>query len=546
MNAATTPDRYSIPNLQTNHYKLAGAKVFSRLDLVKAYHFFPVKPNDVPKTAICTPFGTFEYVRMPFGLRNSANSFQRFIDSVLREFPFVTCYIDDLLIFSRYPEEHLKLVFKKLDSMGLKINANKSELFKNNVKFLGYLFSNSGIKPLPERVESLNALPSPPDSKTLQKYLGTFAFYQRCIPHFSDVVGPLRELMNSPKFSWKTEHEEAFANLKKSVCSAVELCYSNKDATFTITADASGYAIGACLNQVIDGVVSPLSFFSRKLSETEKRYSTFDRELLAAFASVRKWKDLILGSCVTLFTDHKPLVGAIKSGKPRNSDRQQRQLAFLNEFVADVVFIAGKDNVVADTLSRPISNISAEERNPIDLFGIAKAQKDAQIDFTAFKKFPLSQGTEVYCEDSRPHPRPYVPELLQKELFESLHQMSHPGIKASIKIVGSRYFWPSLKSDVKKWVEECQECQVVKINRHTHKSPSELPCPSGRFTNVHIDIVGPLSADPSSPRYFLTMVDSFTRWFEVFPLNDISAESVCKAFFIYLGLKVRSAFRINK
>ena len=110
-----------------------------------------------------------------------------------------------------------------------------------------------------------------------------------------------------------------------------------------------------------------------------------------------------------------------------------------NEFVVDIVFIAGKDNVVTYTLSRPISSISAEKRNQIDLFGVAKAQKDAHIYFSAFNKFPLNQRTEIYCEDSRPHPRPYVSELLQKQLFESLHQMSHPGIKASIKIVGSRY-----------------------------------------------------------------------------------------------------------
>ena len=126
---------------------------------------------------------------------------------------------------------------------------------------------------------------------------------------------------------------------------------------------------------MVDGVSLPLSFFSRKLSDTEQRYSAFDRELLAVFCAVRKWKNFILGSSCTVFTDHKPLVGAVSSGKQRDSDRQQRQLSFINEYTSEVVHIAGKDNVVADTFSRPEFKINAvEEDVSPDLVGIAKAQ----------------------------------------------------------------------------------------------------------------------------------------------------------------------------
>jgi len=540
LNAVTQPDRYTIPNIQTIHHQLAGATVFSRLDLVKAYHFIPMHEDDVKKTAICTPFGNFEYLRMPFGLRNAASAFQRFVDSIFRDLPCIVTYIDDLLIYSRSEEEHrqhLSVVCERLVSAGLRVNSSKSELFQPKVSFLGFSFSSQGISPLPEKVSALTSLPVPTDVKQLQRYLGMFGFYQRCIPAFSEVVEPLRRLLKASTFTWLEIHQTAFDNLKTCIKEAVELAYPNPRATYTITADASAFAIGACLHQVVDGCSSPLGFFSRRLSETETRYSTFDRELLAVFAAVRKWKDFIAGTTLTVFTDHKPLVGALKSAKPRMSDRQQRQLSFINEFLSDAVYIAGKSNVVADTLSRN-DNFSVNLVHgslsdvPVDLISIAKAQQESGIDFSLCKSFLLEKGIELFCEVSHPTPRPYVPASLRKPIFDSLHALSHPGVKASSQLVGSRYFWPSLKSDIQRWVSECSSCQASKVNKHVRKTHSELATPTKRFSTVHIDIVGPLAADDNSgkPRYLLTMVDSFTRWMEVFPLVNITAESVCRGF----------------
>jgi len=541
LNAVTVPDRYAIPNLQTVHYKLANSKVYSTLDLVKAYHYIPIKKEDIEKTAICTPFGNFEYLRMPFGLRNASSSFQRFVDGIFRDLPFVVVYIDDILIFSNSIEEHkehLEKVLSRLDSVNLKIKGSKSSLFQDKVNFLGYQFSKEGIKPIPEKVKCLLDLPNPSNTKVLQRYMGMFNFYQRCIPRYSDKSKNLRDLLNSQEFLWKSIHQEEFDNLKLSIKEASELSYPSPNANFTVTADASSYAIGACLHQVVDGICFPLCFFSRKMSDAERRYSTFDRELLAIFCALKKWRDLISGSQVTIFTDHKPLVGALQSGKPRTSDRQQRQLSFINEFTSDIVHISGKENVVADTLSRSdllcsfsdVESCSIPSSSCFDLFSLAKAQAASDIDFSGCKGFKLDKNVQLFCDVSQPNPRPYVPFRHRKLVFEFLHNLSHPGIKASIRTVGSRYFWPELKNDVKKWVSECLLCQKAKVNRHTHRPPGFLPCPTQRFTIVHIDIVGPLPAEVGSPRYLLTMIDSFTRWIEVFPLVEITALNVCKGF----------------
>ena len=285
---------------------------------------------------------------------------------------------------------------------------------------------------------------------------------------------------------------------------------------------------------MIDGSPYPISFFSRKLSDVESRYSAFDRELLAVFAAVKKWRFLIEGNCTTVFTDHKPLVGAYRNSTPRLSDRQQRQLSFLTEHVADVIHIAGKDNVVADTLSRSSQLMSLESTTsqPLDLCAIANAQLSSGDDYSSFTPFDVGSKNPVFCETSQPNPRPVVPESLRQPVFFALHSLSHPGIKASIRLICSRYFWNSAKADVKRWCTECLDCQASKVNRHTRKPIKDLPCPTKRFSIVHIDIVGPLEAPDSnsSARYLLTAIDSYTRWLEAAPLCDISAASVCDAF----------------
>jgi len=558
INSITVPDRYSIPNMNNIHHKLRGATVFSTIDLVKAYHFIPMKEEDIAKTSICTPFGNFEYLRMPFGLRNSSSTFQRFIDTLFRDIPFVLTYIDDILIFSKNLEEHhhhFSIVCQKLSEAGLKVNSKKCSLFQPSVSFLGYEVNSRGIKPLADRVRALNELPVPTDSKVLQRYLGMFGFYQKCIPNFANKAKPLRDLLRQPKFSWTELHNISFNTLKQAVSEATELSFPIPNAPLTITADASSAAIGACLHQVVDGESKPLSFFSRKLSERESRYSTFDRELLAVFDSIKKWKYFVSGSTLTVFTDHKPLVGAILNPKDRHSERQERQISFILEHLSDIQHISGKNNVVADTLSRSINTISTHNTitdnsinitdtsnttvnannnntNFVDLIEISKEQLNCNEDISNYKKFPLGDQS-LLCEVSRPHPRPFIPTVLRTRIFHSFHSLSHPGWKATCRLIGSRYFWPSLKTDIKNLCSTCGPCQSSKVCRHVKKPFGDLPCPTKRFSNVHLDIVGPLETSNSEfqmPKYLLTMIDSHTRWLEAIPIREITADVICKCF----------------
>ncbi|BHF68118.1 hypothetical protein SprV_0301114800 [Sparganum proliferum] len=488
LNSVTIPDRYSVPHLQDFAGTLFGKAVFSKIDLVRAFHQISVAPEDIPKTAVTTPFGLFEFIRMPFGLRNAAQTFQRFIDHVLRGLPFVYAYTEDLLVASRNEEEHkehLALVFDRLDKYGVVINPSKCVLGGPSLEFLCHQVDSEGLRPLPSKVEAVRNFPPPTSKRQLQRFLGMVNFYRRFLPNCADLMLPLTNMLSGPKGPLELTGKAltAFEKIKNSLADATLLTHSTPEAQLSLL-----------------------------LLPAETRYSIFGCELPVIYLAVKHFRHFLEGRDFTVFTDHKPLTFALRSHSDKYNPREIAHLEYISQFTTEIRHTDGTKNEVADMLSRP-SLSSLQISHGLQL-----------------KDVPLTAGSGTICCDvSTPFHRPFVPAPMRRAVFQTLHGLSHPGIRASQKLRAERFAWPGMNKDVKAWARSCLSCQRNKVQRHSRSPPGTFPSSDARFSHVHLDVVGPLPPSNSST-HLLTRVDRCTRWAEAIPLPNAQAETIVKAF----------------
>ena len=506
LNNITTPDKYPIPYLSDANHFLAGKTVFSKVDLVRGYHQIPVAAEDVAKTAICTPFGAFEFLRTPFGLKNAAQAFQRLMDQVAGDLPYLFIYLDDILVASSSKEEHsrhLTELFDRLESFGLIINPDKCEFAVPRLEFLGHMISAAGSAPLPAKVQAVADFPPPSTVLQMLQFVGLVNFYNRFVPHLNLIMTPLFASTAGKKktelITWSEELSSAFSATKDALASATLLSHPLPDAPTAVTTDASDLGVGAVLEQKVGNSWRPLAFFSKKLTPAQTKYSAFDRELLAVHLAIRHFHYFLEGRQFVIYTDHKPLTAALVKPSEPLSPRQSRHLAAIAEFTADIRHVQGKLNPVADALSRSPTAVSALPPVPnpppgvlsaasvtasaTDLPALSAAQA-SDISLMNFVRnynsdklrlgpvtLPDSPGL-VWCELSRPAPRPLVPEGLRRPITAELHALSHPGVKATIELVKNRFFWPNLTKDVKAFVSSCIPCKKPKLSDTSNRPHS--------------------------------------------------------------------------
>ena len=377
LNEVTIKDAFPLPRMDECIDALAGARLFSTLDLASGYHQVAVDDRDRPKTAFTTPFGLFEWTRMPFGLANAPPHFSRLMQYVMREhlFKIMLVYLDDLLVYSDDFEGHLdrlQLVFDRLKEVNLKLNPDKCAIPQISVVFLGHVLSSEGLQTDPEKIRAIKDYPELTTVTDVRAFLGLAGYYRKFVKDFAKIARPLHALYSVPGGTrknadvrpyWTDDCQRAQERLKEALTTAPVLGFADFSQPFVVEIDASLQGLGAVLSQVQDGESKVIAYASRGLSKTERRYDNEERhssrklELLALkWAVTEKFRSYLLGRPFTVWTDNSPLhhLSTAKLGAT-----EQRWLGELGAFDFAIKHKAGKSNPNADALSRhPVEEIT--------------------------------------------------------------------------------------------------------------------------------------------------------------------------------------------
>ena len=250
-----------MPKVEDIFSKLIRATYFTTLDLHAGYHHIPLDRSSIPKTEFSLPFGKYEYVKVPFGLVQASAYFQELMTGILKDFPFAIAYLDDIIIFSKTPQEHLShicMVFEKLKSANLSMKKSKCSFFSKEIQYLDHILSATGIQPLPSTTHAIQKMNPPTTPKQVRAFLGLVGYYRKFMRGFTKIAKPLTLLTRQQvKFDWTPEHQEPFIHLKEAIVQAPILHYPNPNKTYIVYTDASNDACRAQLSQEHNGTEFP-------------------------------------------------------------------------------------------------------------------------------------------------------------------------------------------------------------------------------------------------------------------------------------------------
>ncbi|GFX23844.1 retrovirus-related Pol polyprotein from transposon 17.6 [Trichonephila clavipes] len=357
LNEITRKDSTPVPLIDFVIDNLTHAKFFSTLDLTSGYWHIKIHEKDAEKLAFTTNFGLYEWLRLPFGWKNSPAVFQRTIRQILQKYQltFALNYFDDIIIFSQSWEEHLThldTIFQICKKENIKLKKSKCQFAQEKIKFLGYEITQGHYSPSNPNIETIRKLAPPKDVKELQRFLGSINVYQKFIKDYAKLRVPLNKLLKKDAiWNWSHECQEAYQKLKNCLISKPILKLYNSQYPCHVFCDASQESIGVVLKQQHpDGTLYPIAYHSRQLLKHEKNYTISEKECLAIIDALDKFHCYLHGSKFTIHTDHAALQW-LKSVK-HLTGRLFRWSLKLSQYEYSIVYIKGKLNVEADMLSR--------------------------------------------------------------------------------------------------------------------------------------------------------------------------------------------------
>lgn len=566
LNQVTFKDSYPLPRISDIIDTMSGSQYFSTIDLLSGCWQIELEPETREKTAfIINPGGLFEFTKMPFGLCNAPATFQRLMESILKNLTYkiALCYIDDIVIYSKSFPQHildLKEVFQRLRDANIKLKAKKCKFAARSVEYLGHVISHEGVRPNPEKINAVRDFPVPKNTKSLKSFLGLSNYYRRFVRDFAKIASPLNALTRkSVRFQWTQECQQAFDTLKKALISAPILAYPNFTLPFQLHVDASDTAIGYVLAQVQDDKEVVIAYGGRDLNPAERNYSATEREALSVVFAIKRNHPYLHNKRFLVITDHAALAWLMKLKDP--TGRLARWSLLLQMYDFEIRHRPGIKNGNADALSRrPYTQINACDPPPSSVSRVLTSQSRDQelhpiIRYLQCDELPqndedarkLLLEVDNYVLDdngllyhiSVPPPRTkqdpvvqlVVPRDLRHEIIYHCHDSplaGHFGLQKTYAKIRTRYFWKGMYRDCEVWIRSCIDCSMKKSPR-TSKTPICLPIPvSGAFDRLAVDAVGPLPETHAGNRYLIVFTDYLTRWPEAFPVKTIDAPVVAR------------------
>ncbi|TIB07156.1 hypothetical protein E3P90_04139 [Wallemia ichthyophaga] len=493
-----------------------------------------INEKDIEKTGFNTKYGHFQFKVMPFGLCNAPGTFQYLMQDIFKDEldQCVAVYIDDILIFSRTYEEHLKhldLVLRKLKENQLYGKLSKCEFAMEQVEFLGYVINQHGVQPRDDKVRVVMEWPKLNNVTEVQSFMGFVQYYRKFIQDLSQISLPLTELTKkNNKFVWGEKQQKSFDTLKGKLASAPVLKIPTRTGKFKVTTDASGSAVGAVLEQEENGETRPVAYLSQKLNGSQLNWSIRDKELYAIIVAITKWKHYLLGRSITVNTDHKTIETFRKA---EFSSRVAKWSEIWAEYDIEVKYKPGKDNKVADALSRKM------ELNTLDLTSIDetfqnKIRRDYQEDTKIKEIIEKIQNNDDNTSDTHKiregiltfsaqpgdldEERVVLPKGETRDIilhdFHDAPVAGHLGTDKTHNSIARHYYWPRMYEDIKRYVSSCGTCQVAKAStRPPGGLARPLPIPQRKWDMVGIDLITKLPKTRRGHTAILVVVDHLSK-----------------------------------
>lgn len=554
LNKITLRDNYPLPLMEDCVERMEGKTVFSLFDLRSGFFHVPIASESVPLTSFVTPNGQYEYLRMPFGLCNAPAVFQRFINFVLRPFideGSVIVYIDDIALGSRTMPEHLDLVrrvLRQLAGFRLELNLDKCRFCYDKLDLLGFSIDRHGIRPNDRHIENIRRLPLPTNAGELHKYLGLFSYFRRFVPSFTSIALPLRALLKpDANYVFGEECVVAFNKLRDKLISIPVLALYNPQRETELHCDASAVGFGGILLQrQDDGKFHPTAYFSKRATEAESRYHSFELETLAIIYSLRKFRVYLEGIPFKIITDCNSL--ALTLGRQGNNARIARWALELENYNYSVQHRSGSLMGHVDALSRcpPREDRCSDGSMGSDrIISVVNADDvDLQLQITQNRdenilslREQLEKGdVENYAlEDGLVYRKTgdrlllYVPSEMEENVVRNAHEATcHLGVAKCVDQIKLHYWFPRMQEKVEKVIRNCLQCIMYSVPAHSgHRTLHPIPKRPIPFDTVHVDHFGPLPALISKRKHILVIVDAFTKHVKLYAVNSTSTKEVC-------------------